>query len=293
MKGIILAGGNGTRLYPMTASISKQVLPVYDKPMIYYPLSLLMEIGIKEILIIVSPRDISLYKNLLSSGNQFGINLTYKIQHNPNGIAEALIIGSDFIGNSKCSLVLGDNIFLGDMKNELKSINFEDLKGASIFGYEVEDPERYGIVSFNEEGKVDRIEEKPINPNSKYAVPGFYIYDNNVVNYAKKILPSSRGELEITDINKQYLNRNELRVNILGSSITWLDAGTPESLYEASSIVKGIQKRTGKKIACLEEIAFKNEWISCDDLKAITDGNSHTEYGEYLKKMLDDYKKNN
>lgn len=286
MKGIILAGGSGTRLYPLTASVSKQILPIYEKPMIFYPLSVLMNLDIRDILIISTPNDIDLYKNLLSNGTNYGVNISYEVQTEPKGLAEAFIIGDNFIGNESCTLILGDNIFIGEINEELPLCDLSNHSGALIFGYEVKDPQRYGIVSFTDSGEVKDIIEKPENPKSSYAVPGIYIYDNNVINIAKSISPSNRGELEITDINNTYLKNRELSVKLMSNNITWLDAGTPDSLHEASSIVKAIQTRTGKKIACLEEIAYKKKWINNDDLHSSLEKISNTEYGIYLKKLL-------
>jgi glucose-1-phosphate thymidylyltransferase len=294
MKGIILAGGSGTRLYPLTASVSKQILPIYEKPMIFYPLSVLMNLDIRDILIISTPHDIDLYKNLLSNGADYGVNISYEVQTEPKGLAEAFIIGANFIGNESCTLILGDNIFIGEINEELPLYDLSNHSGALIFGYEVKDPQRYGIVSFTDSGEVKDITEKPENPKSSYAVPGIYIYDNNVIDIAKSISPSNRGELEITDVNNMYLKNRELSVKLMSKNITWLDAGTPDSLHEASSIVKAIQTRTGKKIACLEEIAYKKKWINYDDLHSLLEKISNTEYGIYLKKLLnatEDFKK--
>jgi glucose-1-phosphate thymidylyltransferase len=284
-KGIILAGGSGTRLYPLTLSISKQLLPIYDKPMIYYPLATLMLAKIKDILIISTPHDIEDYKNLLGDGGDFGINLSYKIQKNPEGLAQAFIIAEDFINESKSALILGDNIFYGnDLGKTL--INAQNKqKGASIFTYHVSDPHRYGVVEYDKNNKVLSIEEKPKNPKSKYAVTGLYFYDEDVVEYAKKLKPSLRGELEITDLNNIYIEKNLLDVNFLNRGYAWLDTGTFDSLQEAGLFISTIEKRQGLKIACLEEIAYNNGWLSRSDiLKASSKLNN--DYGKYLEKLL-------
>lgn len=282
MKGIILAGGSGTRLYPLTKSISKQMLPVYDKPMIYYPLSVLMLAGIKEILVISTPRDIAGFLNLLGNGQKLGIKLEYAIQEEPNGLAEAFVIGESFIGDSSVALVLGDNVFYGsDFGNRLKESAGLNT-GAIIFGCHVADPRAYGVVEVDEEMKVVSIEEKPENPKSSYAVPGLYFFDNGVVEIAKKIEPSERGEKEITSIIEEYRKKGELHVNIMGRGLAWLDTGTHEALLEASNFVEAIQKRQGLYVACLEEIAFRREYISRSQLLKLAEGLIKTDYGKYL-----------
>ena len=290
MKGIILAGGSGTRLYPLTKVTSKQLLPVFDKPMIYYPMSTLMNAGIRDILIISTPHDISHFQDLLGDGHQFGINLTYAIQPSPDGLAQAFIIGEDFIGNDNVAMVLGDNIFAGHgLKKKLITAveNAEIEKKATIFAYYVDDPERFGIVEFNNEGKVILIEEKPSNPKSNYCVTGLYFYDNNVVEYAKSLNPSKRGELEITDLNRIYLEQGRLNVILLGQGYTWMDAGTHESLVEATNFVKTIETHQHRKIACLEEIAYLNGWISRDDVLKAYNDMKNNQYGQYLKDVLE------
>ena len=274
MKGIILAGGSGTRLYPLTMVTSKQLLPVYDKPMIYYPLSVLMNAGIRDILIISTPQDLPRFQELLRDGSQFGVRLSYKEQPSPDGLAQAFIIGEEFIGDDSVAMVLGDNIFAGHgLKKRLKAAieNAESGRGATVFGYYVDDPERFGIVEFDKNGKAVSIEEKPAKPKSNYCVTGLYFYDNRVVKYAKNLKPSARGELEITDLNRIYLEENQLNVELLGQGFTWLDTGTHESLVEATNFVKTIEQHQHRKIACLEEIAYLNGWISKEDvLKAVS-----------------------
>ncbi len=296
MKGIILAGGSGTRLYPLTMVTSKQLLPIYDKPMIYYPLSVLMNSGIREILIISTPQDTPRFKELLGDGHQFGLDLQYAVQPSPDGLAQAFIIGADFIGNENVAMVLGDNIFAGHGLNKrLKSAveNADNGKGATVFGYYVDDPERFGIVEFNHEGKAISIEEKPEHPKSNYCVTGLYFYDNKVVEYAKNLKPSARGELEITDLNRIYLDNNELNVELLGQGFTWLDTGTHESLVDATNFVKTIEQHQHRKIACLEEIAYLNGWISKWDVLEIYELFKKNQYGQYLKDVLDGkYKEN-
>lgn len=290
MKGIVLAGGSGTRLYPLTMVTSKQLLPIYDKPMIYYPLSVLMNAGIKDVLIISTPQDTPRFQNLLKDGKQFGINLSYKVQPSPDGLAQAFTIGADFIGNDTVAMILGDNIFAGHGLNErLKKAvdNAESGKGATVFGYYVNDPERFGIVSFDAQGRAVSIEEKPMNPKSNYCVTGLYFYDNKVVEYAKNLKPSERGELEITDLNRIYLENQSLNVEILGQGYTWLDTGTHESLVEATNFVKTIETHQHRKIACLEEIAYLNGWIDKKQLMEDIELLKKNQYGEYLYKVLE------
>ena len=289
MKGIILAGGSGTRLYPITKGISKQLLPVFDKPMIYYPLSTLMLAGIKDILIISTPQDTSLFKNLLGTGEQWGLNVTYKIQPSPDGLAQAFLLGEDFIGNDNVCLVLGDNIFYGHGFSDLLKealANVEENNKASIFGYYVNDPERYGVAEFDESGTVISIEEKPTAPKSNYAVVGLYFYPNSVVEIAKKIKPSERGELEITTVNENYLNKNQLKLNLMGRGFTWLDTGTHQSLLEASNYIETIQNRQGLMVSCLEEIAWRKRWISDNELEKMAVSMKKNGYGKYLLKLL-------
>ncbi|WP_459995679.1 glucose-1-phosphate thymidylyltransferase RfbA [Marinitoga arctica] len=288
MKGIILAGGMGLRLYPITRAISKHLIPIYDKPLIYYPLSTLMLSGIRDILIISNKEFIGLYKKLLANGNNFGINLEYKVQNHPNGIAEAFLIGENFIGNDNVALILGDNLFYGQGFSGILKKSKNLIEGAMIFAYYVKNPSDFGVVEFDKEFNVISIEEKPKKPKSNYVVPGLYFYDNNVIDIAKKITPSQRGELEITDINKEYLKRKKLKVQLLGRGFAWLDTGTPEGLLEASNFVAAIQKRQGLYIACLEEIAYRNGWITQEDLKKIGKELKNTEYGKYLLSFVSD-----
>lgn len=290
MKGIILAGGSGTRLYPLTKVTSKQLLPVYDKPMIYYPMSVLMNAGIRDILIISTPQDTPRFQDLLGDGHQFGVNLTYAVQPSPDGLAQAFIIGDDFIGKDTVAMVLGDNIFAGHgLKKRLKAAvkNAESDKGATIFGYYVDDPQRFGIVEFDKTGKAISIEEKPKKPKSNYCVTGLYFYDNRVVDYAKNLKPSARGELEITDLNRIYLENGSLNVELLGQGFTWLDTGTHESLVDATNYVKTTEQHQHRKIACLEEIAYFNGWISKEDVLAVYEALKKNQYGQYLKDVLD------
>ncbi|WP_058765821.1 glucose-1-phosphate thymidylyltransferase RfbA [Exiguobacterium chiriqhucha] len=282
MKGIILAGGSGTRLYPLTMVTSKQLLPIYDKPMIYYPLSTLMLAGIKDILIISTPEDLPRFESLLGDGNQFGINLSYVIQPSPDGLAQAFILGEDFIGNDSVAMVLGDNIYYGSGMRNILQKAAQKTKGATVFGYHVTDPERFGVVEFDNKGTVISVEEKPQNPKSNYAITGLYFYDNRVVEIAKQVKPSVRGELEITSINEAYLNNGELSVELLGRGFTWLDTGTHQSLVEATNFVKTVEDHQGVKIAALEEIAFLNGWIDKEALKSSGEALQKTGYGQYL-----------
>ena len=287
MKGIILAGGSGTRLYPLTKVTSKQLLPIYDKPMIYYPLSVLMNAGIRDILLISTPDDTPRFQALLGDGSQFGINLSYAVQPSPDGLAQAFIIGADFIGNDSVAMVLGDNIFHGQgLKKRLREAAARE-KGATVFGYYVDDPERFGIVEFDKDGKAVSIEEKPEKPKSNYCVTGLYFYDNRVVEYAKNLKPSARGELEITDLNRIYLESGELDVTLLGQGFTWLDTGTHESLVEATNFVKTVETHEHRKIACLEEIAYTNGWITKDEVMEAYEILKKNQYGQYLKDVVD------
>lgn len=287
MKGIILAGGSGTRLYPLTKVTSKQLLPIYDKPMIYYPMSVLMNAGIKEILIISTPDDTPRFKDLLGDGSQFGITLDYKVQPSPDGLAQAFILGEEFIGTDSCAMILGDNIFHGHGLTKRLRAAAEKKDGATVFGYYVDDPERFGVVEFNEFDQAISLEEKPQNPKSNYAVTGLYFYDNKVVEYAKNLQPSPRGELEITDLNRIYLEKGQLSVTLLGDGFTWLDTGTHESLVDATNFVKTIEEHQHRKVACLEEIAFVNGWIDRRQLENIYEIYKKNQYGAYLKKIMD------
>jgi glucose-1-phosphate thymidylyltransferase len=289
-KGIVLAGGSGTRLHPITKGVSKQLLPVYDKPMIYYPISVLMLAGIKEILVISTPDDMSGYQRLLGDGFDFGVEIEYAIQPSPDGLAQAFLIGEDFIGDSNVALVLGDNIFYGQsFTTNLKAATSKE-NGATIFGYHVKDPERFGVVDFDSNGKVTSIEEKPQTPKSNFAVTGLYFFDNDVIEIAKSIKPSARGELEITDINNAYKNRGDLTVELLSRGFAWLDTGTHDSLIEAGQFVQTVEHRQGLKVACLEEIAFHHGWITKDSLLQQADALKKTSYGEYLSKVAGGYK---
>lgn len=289
MKGIILAGGSGTRLYPATLSISKQLLPVYDKPMIFYPLSVLMLTGIRDILIISTPRDLPMFQALLGDGSAFGINLSYAEQPSPNGLAEAFVIGADFVGNNPSALILGDNIYHGEKMGERCHAAAAQASqgGANVFAYHVDDPERYGVVAFDPEtGVATSVEEKPASPNSNWAITGLYFYDKDVVEIAKSIQPSARGELEITDVNRTYLERGDLHITRLGRGYAWLDTGTHDSLHEAGSFVRTLEHRTGVKIACPEEIAFESGWLGAEDLLKRAAGLGKTGYASYLRKLV-------
>lgn len=286
MKGIILAGGSGTRLYPVTKAISKQITPIYDKPMIYYPLSVLMLAGIKEILVISTPRDVKVFEELLGTGKDFGLNISYAVQYAPNGLAEAFLIGENFIGNDACALVLGDNIFYGHGFTGMLKEAVAKKEGATVFGYYVNNPQDFGVVEFDESGKAISLEEKPKNPKSNYAIPGLYFYDNTVVEKAKQVKPSARGELEITTLNEMYLRENKLNVVNLGRGMAWLDTGTHEALLEASNFVKTIQSRQGIMVACPEEIAYRNGWISKEKVKELAKPLLKSEYGKYLEELI-------
>lgn len=290
MKGIVLAGGSGTRLYPITKGVSKQLLPIYDKPMVYYPVSVLMLAGIREILIISTPQDLPGFKRLLGDGSDFGVKFEYAEQPSPDGLAQAFIIGADFIGNDSVCLVLGDNIFYGQsFTRMLQSVvkDAEEANKATVFGYYVNDPERYGVAAFDKDGNVISIEEKPAHPKSNYAVVGLYFYPNKVVEVARNCKPSARGELEITTVNQEFLDQQMLKVQLLGRGFAWLDTGTHDSLFEASSFVEVIEKRQGLKIACLEEIAYKNGWITDKKLEEVAQPMRKNQYGDYLLKLLD------
>ena len=287
MKGIVLAGGSGTRLYPLTRVTSKQLLPIYDKPMIYYPISVLMNAGIRDILIISTPDDTPRFKELLGDGHQFGLHLSYAVQPSPDGLAQAFIIGEEFIGDDSVAMILGDNIFQGQgLVKRLRAASAKK-EGATVFGYYVDDPERFGIVEFDDQGKAISIEEKPEKPKSNYCVTGLYFYDNRVVEYAKQLKPSARGELEITDLNRIYLERGELNVELLGQGFTWLDTGTHESLVDATNFVKTMEQHQHRKIACLEEIAYLNGWITREEVLEIYEVLKKNQYGQYLKDVLD------
>jgi len=288
MKGIILAGGSGTRLYPITKSISKQIIPIYDKPMIYYPLSVLMLAGIREILIISTPKDIHLYEDLLDNGNQLGLKISYAIQPSPDGLAQAFIIGERFIGTDTVCMILGDNIFYGHGFGRILTHTSTIKDEAVVFGYYVNDPERYGVVEFNDKGKVISLEEKPVSPKSNYAVTGLYFYGNDVVEKAKSLKPSARGELEITDLNRLYLDENKLRIKIMGRGMAWLDTGTHETLLQASVYIQTIEERQGLKVSCIEEIAFKQDFISREQLLALATPLCKNQYGKYLLKIAEE-----
>ena len=286
-KGIILAGGSGTRLYPLTMVTSKQLLPIYDKPMIYYPLSTLMLAGIRDILIISTPQDLPNFERLLGDGSRYGINLSYKVQPSPDGLAQAFILGEEFIGNDNCAMILGDNIFHGNgLTNQLKKA-IENKGRATIFGYYVDDPERFGVAEFDENGQVISLEEKPDKPKSNYAVTGLYFYDNNVIKYAKNLRPSQRGELEITDLNKKYLEQGKLDVITLGRGYGWLDTGTIDSFFDASEYIRVIERRQGLKVACLEEISYKNGWITKEELLKSAELYGKSPYGQHLKNVAE------
>ncbi len=290
MKGIILAGGSGTRLYPLTKVTSKQLLPIYDKPMIYYPMSVLMNAGIREILIISTPQDTPRFRELLGDGRQFGLELSYAVQPSPDGLAQAFVIGADFIGDDTVAMVLGDNIFSGHgLRKRLQAAvaNAAEGRGATVFGYYVDDPERFGIVEFDAAGRAVSIEEKPAQPKSNYCVTGLYFYDNRVVEFARGLKPSARGELEITDLNRIYLEKGALNVELLGQGFTWLDTGTHESLVDATNFVKTVETHQHRKIACLEEIAYRNGWISREDVLRVYEELKKNQYGQYLKDVLD------
>lgn len=287
MKGMILAGGSGTRLYPMTYAVSKQILPVYDKPMIYYPLSVLMLAGIREILLISTKRDVGVFRELLGDGSQIGLSIEYAVQESPRGLAEAFLIGEKFIGKDSVALVLGDNIFYGGSFPEILKHVVRENEGATIFGYYVKNPKEYGVVEFDEEHRVLSLQEKPEHPRSNYAVPGLYFYDNSVVEIAKNVKPSARGELEITSVNQEYLRRGKLKVKLLGRGFAWLDTGTPDALLDAADFVAAFQKRQGLYISCIEEIAFKRGFITADQLRKLAEPISKTAYGQYLLDIAD------
>ena len=289
MKGIVLAGGSGTRLYPITQGVSKQLLPIYDKPMIYYPISVLMLAGIREILVISTPEDMPSYRRLLGNGEQFGVTFSYAIQPTPDGLAQAFIIGETFIGKDDVCLILGDNVYFGESFSQKLERATDTSQGATVFGYQVTDPERFGVVEFDENFKAKSIEEKPLKPKSNYAITGLYFYDNGVVEMSKQVKPSDRGELEITTLNQMYLEQNRLKVELLGRGFAWLDTGTHESLLEASHFVHTIEKRQGLKVACLEEIAFRKGWLTKADLQMLVKPLLKTGYGQYIQRLIDTY----
>lgn len=288
MKGIVLAGGSGTRLYPITQGVSKQLMPIYDKPMIFYPISVLMLAGIREILIIATPEDLPAFKRLLGDGSQFGVSFCYAVQPSPDGLAQAFIIGEEFIGSDSCALVLGDNIYFGESFGRKLENVMQRLEGATIFGYQVLDPERFGVVEFDQQRRAISLEEKPAKPKSNWAVTGLYFYDNSVVEMAKQVKPSARGELEITTLNEMYLEKNALNVEILGRGFAWLDTGTHDSLLEASQFIHTIEKRQGYKVACLEEIAYKKGWLSREQVQTQAKLLAKTGYGQYLQRMIEE-----
>ncbi len=287
-KGIILAGGSGTRLYPLTHAISKQIMPVYDKPMIYYPLSVLMEANIREVLIISTPRDLKLFQELLGDGSKWGMHFEYKMQEKPNGLAEAFIIGEDFIGENNVAMILGDNMFYGSHLSEMLKKANERENESTIFGYQVKDPRAYGVVEIDEKGQAISIEEKPVNPKSNYAVPGLYFYTNDVIEIAKNIKPSKRGELEITSINEEYMKINKLYVETFRKGMTWFDTGTHDALLETASFVQTIEKRQGMQVCCPEEIAYQKGWITAENLSVLADKYMKTDYGKYLKGLIEE-----
>ena len=293
MRGLILAGGAGTRLSPVTQVVSKQLLPVYDKPMIYYPLSVLMLAGIRDIMLISTPQDTPRFQELLGTGEQWGLNLAYAVQPSPDGLAQALIIGSEFVGNGPCALILGDNIFHGDQLADAVRRASQLKSGATVFAYPVKDPERYGVVSFDDEGRAQTLEEKPQSPRSRYAVTGLYFYDHNASDYARSLTPSNRGELEITDLNRIYLENGNLNVELLGRGTAWLDTGTHESLLQASVFIETLEARQGMKICCPEEIAFRMNYIGIEDLSALASKLGKSTYGTYLRELVTDYQSGN